>query len=174
MVAKSSIHRSSHPIPSVEFSLTNSSEDEEKLIIHSNPLEQVRIIYMSVTKLSLAERLVLLYLLGAMDGNVIIVCGHRNIIMCKIADPPLLVLCDEGMKDEDRAEFCDPSPERELEPRLDGLDENACFTSPINFFILHNTYNNITQQQVPSTLSVSVSVSQIGGRKQRVVWRDYK
>jgi hypothetical protein len=43
---------------------------------------------MSVTKLSLAKRLVLLHLLGATDGNVVTVRGHRNIIMCKIADRP--------------------------------------------------------------------------------------
>jgi hypothetical protein len=92
MVAKSSIHRLSHPIPSVEFSPTNSLEDEGKLFIHSNSLEQVHIVYMSVTNLLLVERLVLLHLLGAMDGNVITVCGHRNVIMCKIADrPPSLV-----------------------------------------------------------------------------------
>jgi hypothetical protein len=85
-IAKSSICRSSCPIPSVEFFPTNSSEDEGKLFIHSNPLEQVHIIYTSVTKLSLAERLILLYLLGATDGNVIIVRGHMNVIVCKIAD----------------------------------------------------------------------------------------
>jgi hypothetical protein len=91
-IAKSSIRRSSYPIPSVEFSPTNSPEVEGKLFIHSNPLEQIHIIYMSVSKLSLAERLVLLHLLGAMDGNVITVHGHRNVIMCKIADrPPSLV-----------------------------------------------------------------------------------
>jgi hypothetical protein len=39
-VAKSSIRHSSHLIPSVEFSPTNSLEDEGKLFIHSNPLEQ--------------------------------------------------------------------------------------------------------------------------------------
>jgi hypothetical protein len=110
---------------------------------------------MSVTKHSLTERLVLLHLLGAMDGNVVTVCGHRNFIMCKIADRPS-VLCGHGMKDKDHAESCDPSPERELEPWLDGPDENAWFTPPINFFIMHNTCNNNTQQQVPSTLSVSV------------------
>jgi hypothetical protein len=43
---------------------------------------------MSVTKLSLAKRLVLLHLLGATDGNVVTVRGHRNIIVCKIADQP--------------------------------------------------------------------------------------
>jgi hypothetical protein len=73
------------------------------------------------------------------------------------------------MKDEDRAESCDPSPEHELEPRLDGPDENAHFTPPINFFILHNTCNNNKQRQVPSNLGVSVSISRTGGRKQRVV-----
>jgi hypothetical protein len=108
-VAKSSIRCSSHLIPSIEFSPTNSPEDEGKLFIHSNPLEQVHIIYTSVNKLSLAERLALLHLLGATDGNVITVYGHRNIIMCKIVDPPPPVSCGEGMKDEDRAESCDPS-----------------------------------------------------------------
>jgi hypothetical protein len=92
MVAKSSIHHSSHPIPSVEFSPTHSPEDEGKLFIHSNPLEQVHIVYTSVTILSLAERLVLFHLLGAMDGNVITFRGHRKVIVCKIADrPPGLV-----------------------------------------------------------------------------------
>jgi hypothetical protein len=65
--AKSSIHRSSHLIPYVEFSPTNSLEDEGNLFVHSNPLEQVHIIYTSVTKLSLAERLILVHLLTAMD-----------------------------------------------------------------------------------------------------------
>jgi hypothetical protein len=85
-VSKSSIHHSSHPIPSIEFSPTNSPEDEGKLFIHSNPLEQVHIVNMTVTKLSLVERLALLHLLGATDRNVIAIRGHRNVIMCKIAD----------------------------------------------------------------------------------------
>jgi hypothetical protein len=88
MAAKSSIHRSSHPIPFVEFFPTNNSEDEGKLFVHSNPLEQVHIVYMSVTKLSLAERFIPLHLLGATDGNVVAIRGHRNAIMCKIADRP--------------------------------------------------------------------------------------
>jgi hypothetical protein len=72
------------------------------------------------------------------------------------------------MKDEDRGESCDPlSPEHELEPRLDGSDESARFTPLNNFFILHNTCNNNTQQEVPSTLGVSIS--RTGGRKQKVV-----
>jgi hypothetical protein len=87
-VAKSSIHCSSHPIPTVEFSPSNSPEDEGKLFIHSSPLQQVHIIYMSVTKLSLIERLVLLHLLGGTDGNVIAVGDHRNVIVCKIVDQP--------------------------------------------------------------------------------------
>jgi hypothetical protein len=91
-VAKSSIHRSSRSIPSIEFSPTNSSEGEGKLFVHSNHLEQVYIIYTSVTKLSLVEWLVLLLLRGGMDGDVITIRGHRNIIMCRIADrPPSLV-----------------------------------------------------------------------------------
>jgi hypothetical protein len=87
-VAKSSIHYSSRPIPSVEFSPTNSPEDEGKLFVHSNPLKQVHIVYTSVTKLSLEERLVLLHLLGATDKNVVTVRGHRNVIMCKVEDRP--------------------------------------------------------------------------------------
>jgi hypothetical protein len=85
-VAKSSIHRSSHLIPSVEFFQTNSVEGEGKLFVHSNPLEQVHIVYMSVTKLLLVERLILLHLLSATDGYVIVICGHRNVIVYKIAD----------------------------------------------------------------------------------------
>jgi hypothetical protein len=100
MVAKSSIRHSSHLIPSVEFSPTNSSEDEGKLFIYSNPLEQVHIVYTSVTKHSLAERLILLHLPSATDGNVIIVRGHRNVIVCKIADrsPSLVRWRHEGWR----------------------------------------------------------------------------
>jgi hypothetical protein len=78
--------------------------------------------------------------------------------------------CSDGTKDEDRGESCDPlSPEREPEPRLDGLDESARFTPLNNFFILHSTCNNNRQQEVPSTLGVSISVKQTGGRKQNIV-----
>jgi hypothetical protein len=57
-------------------------------------------------------------------------------------------------------------------PRLDRLDENAHFTPPSNFFILHSTCKNNTQQKVPSTLGVSIS--QMGGREHRVVYKDCK
>jgi hypothetical protein len=154
---KSSFHRSSCPISSIEFSPTNSLEDEGKLFAHSNPFEQIHIVYMSVTKLSLTVRIVFLHLHGAMDGNVVAVPGHRNVIVCKIVNRPP-VSCGKGTKDEDCAESCDPSPEHEPESWLDGPDENARFTPPINFFILHNTCNNNMQQQVPSTLGVSFSV----------------
>jgi hypothetical protein len=71
-----------------------------------------------------------------------------------------VVPCGDGTKDEDRGESCDPlSPERELDPQLDGLDESARFTPLNNFFILHNTCNNNTQQEVPSTLGVSITIS---------------
>jgi hypothetical protein len=64
------------------------------------------------------------------------------------------------MKDEDYDESCDPlSPESEPEPQLDRPDESARFTPLNNFFILHNTCSNNTQQEVPSTLCVGVSVS---------------
>jgi hypothetical protein len=88
MVAKSSIHRLSHLISSIEFSPTNSPEDEGKHFVHSNSLEQVHIVYTSVTKLSMVEKLILLHHLGATDGNVVAIRGHRNIIVCKIADRP--------------------------------------------------------------------------------------
>jgi hypothetical protein len=88
------------------------------------------------------ERLILLNLLGATDGNAITIRGHRIIIVCKIADRPPLILCGEGTKDEDHAESRDPSLEHEPEPQLDGPDENARFTPPINFFILHSSCNN--------------------------------
>jgi hypothetical protein len=81
-----------------------------------------------------------------------------------------VVLCGNGTKDEDHGESCDLlSPVRELEPQLDGPDESACFTPLNNFFILHSTCNNNTQQEVPSTLGVSISVSQMGGRKENIV-----
>jgi hypothetical protein len=77
-IPMSSIHRLSRLIPSIEFSPTNSPEDEGMLFFRSNPL--------IISKLLLAERLVLLHLLGAMDGNVIAVHGHRSVIVCKIVD----------------------------------------------------------------------------------------
>jgi hypothetical protein len=74
------------------------------------------------------------------------------------------------MKDEDRDESCDPlSLEHEQEHQLDGPDKSARFTPLNNFFILHDTCNNHTQQEVLSTLGVSVSVCRMGGRKQKVV-----
>jgi hypothetical protein len=70
------------------------------------------------------------------------------------------------MKDEKRDKSCDLlSPEREPEPQLNRLDVSAHFTPLNNFFILHNTFNNNTQQEVPSTLGVRISVSRTGGRK---------
>jgi hypothetical protein len=72
------------------------------------------------------------------------------------------------MKDEDRGESYDSlSPEHEPEPQLDGPDESVRFTPLNHFFIMHNACNNNTQQEVPSTLGVSVS--RMGGRKQKVV-----
>jgi hypothetical protein len=77
-----------------------------------------------------------------------------------------VVSCGDGMKDEDCGESCDPlSLECEPEPRLDGPDVSAHFTPLNKFFILHNTCNNNTQQEVPTTLGVSVSVSRMGERK---------
>jgi hypothetical protein len=117
----------------------------------------------------MVEGLVLLHLPSGADGDVVAIRSLRNVIMCKITTRPA-VPCSEGMKDEYRGESCDPlSPEHEPKPRLDGPDESARFTPLNNFFILCNTCNNNTQQEVPSTLGVSVSISQTGGRKQKVV-----
>jgi hypothetical protein len=81
-----------------------------------------------------------------------------------------MIPCGDGRKNEDRGESCDPlSLECEPEPRLDGPEMSARFTPLNNFFILHNTCNNNTQQEVPNTLGVSISVSQMGGRKQNIV-----
>jgi hypothetical protein len=81
-----------------------------------------------------------------------------------------VVPCGDGTKDEDYGETCDPlSSEREPEPRLEGPDESTHFTPLNNFFILYTTFNNNAQQEVPSTLGVSVNVSRTGGRKQKVV-----
>jgi hypothetical protein len=83
-----------------------------------------------------------------------------------------MVPCGDGTMDEDRGESCDPlSPESEPEPQLDGPDKSTRFTPLSNFFILHDTCNNNTQQEVPSTLGVSVSVSRMGGRKKSCVER---
>jgi hypothetical protein len=92
--------------------------------------------------------------------------------VCKIVDRPP-VWCGDGMMDEDYVESCDPSAERELEPRLDWPDENTRFTPPINLFILHSTCNNNTQQ-VHSTIGVRVSISHTGGRKHGFVYRACK
>jgi hypothetical protein len=40
--------------------------------------------------------------------------------------------------------------------------------------ILHSICKNNTQQKVPSTLGVSVSISRTGGREQRIVKKDCK
>jgi hypothetical protein len=40
----------------------------------------------SVSKLSMVDGLILLHLHGDMDGDVIAIYGHRNVVMCRIAD----------------------------------------------------------------------------------------
>jgi hypothetical protein len=81
-----------------------------------------------------------------------------------------VIPCGDGTKDEDCGESCDSlSLERELEPWLDGPDKSAHFTPLNNFFILYNTCKNDTQQEVLGTLGVSISVSRMGGRKQKGV-----
>jgi hypothetical protein len=53
-----------------------------------NPLKQAHIVDTSVSKLSTAEGLVLLHLLGGVDGDVIAVHSLSNIIVCKIMTRP--------------------------------------------------------------------------------------
>jgi hypothetical protein len=68
----------------VEFSLTDGLEDGGKLFVQTNSLKQVHMIDISVSKLSMAERLVLIHLLSGADGDVIAVCILKNVIMCKL------------------------------------------------------------------------------------------
>jgi hypothetical protein len=118
----------------------------------------------------MVEGLILLHLLSGVDEDVITVRSLRKVIVCKIMAQPPAVPCGDGMKDKNHGESCNLLlPEREPEHRVDGLDESARFTPLNNFFILHNTCNNNTQQEVPNTLGVSVSNSRTGGRKQKVV-----
>jgi hypothetical protein len=68
----------------VEFSLTDGQEDVGKLFVQTNPLKQVHIIDMSVSKLLTVDGLVLLHLLSGANGDVTVIHSLRNIIMCKI------------------------------------------------------------------------------------------
>jgi hypothetical protein len=68
----------------VEFSQINGPEDGRKFFVQTNPLKQVHIVDMSGSKLSMAERLILLHLLSGVDADVIVVCSLRNVIVCKI------------------------------------------------------------------------------------------
>jgi hypothetical protein len=63
-------------------------EDGGKLFIQTDPLKEVHIVDMSVSKLSMAEGLVLLHLINGADGDVVAICSLRNIIMCKITTQP--------------------------------------------------------------------------------------
>jgi hypothetical protein len=70
------------------FSITNGPEDGGEVFIQTNPLKQVHIVDMSVSKLSMMEGLVLLHLLSGADGDVIAICSLKNIIVCKIMARP--------------------------------------------------------------------------------------
>jgi hypothetical protein len=48
----------------------------------------VHIVDMSVSKLLMAEQLILVHLLNGADGDVVAVRGHMNIIVCKIMSQP--------------------------------------------------------------------------------------
>jgi hypothetical protein len=60
----------------VEFSLTDGPEDG------------VHIVDTSVSKLSMAQGLVLLHLLSGADGDVVAVHGLRNVIVYKLTAQP--------------------------------------------------------------------------------------
>jgi hypothetical protein len=68
----------------VEFSSIDGLEDGGKLLVQTNPLKQVHIVDMSVSKLSTMEGLILLHLLSGANGDVIAVRSLRNVIVCKI------------------------------------------------------------------------------------------
>jgi hypothetical protein len=74
----------------VEFSPTDGPEDGGKLFIQTNPLKYIHIIDTSVSKLSMAEGLVLLHFLIGADGDVVVVviCSCWNVIMCKVTARP--------------------------------------------------------------------------------------
>jgi hypothetical protein len=61
----------------VEFSPTDGLEDGGKLFVQTNPHKQVHIVDMSVSKLTMAEGLILLYLLSGADGDDIAVRSLR-------------------------------------------------------------------------------------------------
>jgi hypothetical protein len=64
------------------------SKNGGKFFIQTNPLEHVHIVDMSVSKLLMAEQLILVHLLNGADGDVVAVRGHMNIIVCKIMAQP--------------------------------------------------------------------------------------
>jgi hypothetical protein len=68
----------------VEFSSIDGLEDGGKLLVQTNPLKQVHIVDMIVSKLSTMEGLILLHLLSGANGDVIAVRSLRNVIVCKI------------------------------------------------------------------------------------------
>jgi hypothetical protein len=68
----------------VEFSPTDGPEDGGKLLVQTNPLKQVHIVDMSVSKLSTVEGLKLLHHLSGVDGDVIVVHSLMKAIVCRI------------------------------------------------------------------------------------------
>jgi hypothetical protein len=72
----------------VEFSPTNALEDGGKFFVQTNPLEEVHIIDTSVSKLSMAEGLVLVHLLSGAGGDVITIRSHGHATLCKIMARP--------------------------------------------------------------------------------------
>jgi hypothetical protein len=72
----------------VEFSSTDGPKDGGKVFIQTNPLKHVHIIDTRVSKLSIAEGLILLHLLSGVDGDIVVIPSLRNVIVCKIMARP--------------------------------------------------------------------------------------
>jgi hypothetical protein len=70
----------------LEFSSTDGLEDGGKFFVQTNPLRLVHIVHTSVSKLSMAEVLILLHLCDGMDGDIIAIHGQRNVLVCRIVD----------------------------------------------------------------------------------------
>jgi hypothetical protein len=72
----------------VELSPTGGPKEGGKLLIQTNCLKEVHIIDTSVSKLSMAEGLILLHLLGGADGDVVAFHSFWKVIVCKIMARP--------------------------------------------------------------------------------------
>jgi hypothetical protein len=90
----------------VEFFPTDGSEDGGKLLVQTDPLKQVHIKDMSVSKLLMVKGLILLHLLrGEMEMSSLFIASGMSSCARQWLDP--VVLCGDGTKDEHHGESCD-------------------------------------------------------------------